>query len=1556
MGRKLSLTNLAKAVQCTSVTEENTNYTNQDNNLPSTSSAPAVSPSALTTTLTAALTTTRHISPLSSRTRPLLTSSMTVHYQGPQTSTATEDTSTTLLASSFASSTSLSSILQGSGEGTEQSSSLDQQRDNSRPLSKCSISTLSTSASAFGSKGGSEKASSRSRSRAADMLLNLESSSNDARFQEILHNTIALDHFRQFCFQEYSIENLLFWLDVELFSKPSKELLEMDRSAPLKSNEQDFNDDKQDRTEGRASNGNNIAGHFAVQHARYIYLTYIDSNAPLQVNLSDETRTDILWPLLDPASPDSPKTTTSEDSQLEGWPLDRRMFDAAQEHTYQLMKGHTLVRFEESSLWKAVDKIIREDPERYAKAAIIGPLNSHYKPDVAVITSTVARSRSRHPSAKPQTLYNWNNSTSDLDRSRDKEEALAMTMSQYFGPIPLSIRHPARVIVGLGGNNTSRQDDDDDDVDDLYDRHDHRRGRRVNHGHENSHSIDHSEHSTNHSVAGSNSGERSTGRSSGRISSGLRKARFSRLMTTKRNESVGSNLSDESTIDPRQPLDEDPEDSMEKGKRVTRWMVAGYFNDQVRLTAAQRKRLLRRNNKLTKFFGSRVDGTLRPVDELNGQDVPAIDSGPTETSGAAGAGSIPKSTVPLAYAVSSSIIHDLGKGSTKKNIKAAKKMNKKTLSYSEIELRLVSANLLQKLRKSMSVPPEQHDSMGSSLGQGSFTGDQCSSSAMEYGQQTYHPFDNVASQLPAYAMARPKEARLRSVTVAADLASQRRFVAHPHPLWSGSLSDQESGPSTAACERRRDLSIVSLMGDSDVHTNNASGKSRRDQDGATAIPLSAPDAGITIDRQEMLSRRKKADKLSMFFGATLTKQELASQLTMADEDDRLVEVCDGRLSNDSRRSGEKGSKNSCQEHRQAASPPVSYVNQLSHRERSILWKRSKKLKELLGESLPEAEVAHALTRPVLLLNSSRLMYPQQHFRAARRNSNARPLRTKRLGSVASLRDSTKQATHGKYGPHEDADDSDDYEDEEDEEQDGMNLATPSVFKGRRGSGLYVYQYGRKHWKPRSISRSGSFSSTGSCPRRKSLRPAKSSDQLFGVGHRSPSLVTLDSAGTSQSDVWLLTAEEKQAQATTAVSGSEHRTTNSTTTTTKSMPMTSYIMNTASLLSSTDVGVECLGERFNRKKKMDKIHQFLGDRVPERDLWIGAVGRERTMQMMDLISTNTTGSSCSNDASSSNPMSPTRNSHGTPNGMGLGLYPLFGALDANATMSGSTRQLIAGPGALSTALGHGADRGSKPTAPIMAFQRKHVISGHGIKGDKDGHAKAAASGSAPGTSVRLERSLSDPPLPSFSGLKMNPRPGAQRASEEHVRASRELGRTQNATSTVVCLRRQLLVSRQKGDNPDGGMKRIRSEEGENVDPSTSIILSRLLEMSEEDQELFLRRAEKLEKMFGAIPPSALLESSLTILPPQTKGCSLSSSSELPSSTSSSSSPLSFPSLSSTSSSSCSVTTGEQQPRSLVELAGLLATSQKESAKDDVFDGQQVSAATVESLGISDTHSS
>ncbi len=129
----------------------------------------------------------------------------------------------------------------------------------------------------------------------------------ETRFQSVLSNKLALDYFQKFAIKEFSVENLLFWLDVELFAAGI--------SCDIEDN----------YFEERET---------AVIHARYIYLTYINSNAPLQVNLSDDIRKDVTWPIDD------------EDN------VERNMFDEAQVAVYQLMKGHTFTRFEESTEWE----------------------------------------------------------------------------------------------------------------------------------------------------------------------------------------------------------------------------------------------------------------------------------------------------------------------------------------------------------------------------------------------------------------------------------------------------------------------------------------------------------------------------------------------------------------------------------------------------------------------------------------------------------------------------------------------------------------------------------------------------------------------------------------------------------------------------------------------------------------------------------------------------------------------------------------------------------------------------------------------------------------------------------------------------------------------------------------------------------------------------------------------------------------------------------------------------------------------------------------------------
>ncbi|KAF0402726.1 regulator of g-protein signaling 12 [Gigaspora margarita] len=80
------------------------------------------------------------------------------------------------------------------------------------------------------------------------------------------------------------------------------------------------------------------------------------SNAPLQVNLSDEIRKDITWPLDDDCI------------------IERNMFDEAQEAVYQLMKGHSFARFEISPEWEECEKIKLNDPKEYEDREMTEPL------------------------------------------------------------------------------------------------------------------------------------------------------------------------------------------------------------------------------------------------------------------------------------------------------------------------------------------------------------------------------------------------------------------------------------------------------------------------------------------------------------------------------------------------------------------------------------------------------------------------------------------------------------------------------------------------------------------------------------------------------------------------------------------------------------------------------------------------------------------------------------------------------------------------------------------------------------------------------------------------------------------------------------------------------------------------------------------------------------------------------------------------------------------------------------------------------------------------------
>ncbi|KAF9917493.1 hypothetical protein BX616_000799 [Lobosporangium transversale] len=1284
-----------------------------------------------------------------------------------------------------------------------------------------------------------------SRPRGTGILLNLESSLNDTLFQEILHNKIALDHFRQFCFQEYSIENLLFWMDVELFAKPSLELLEMDRKRrrideqqkqllqrenrgvqgadialkednPCTVDENNENNNGDDDSEGWQAE----AGHFAVQHARYIYLTYIDSCGPLQVNLSDESRSDIPWPILDYQPSQSYDINKSakghktkhhvkdesddvEENEVIGWPVDRHMFDSAQEHTYQLMKGHTLVRFEESALWKMVEKIKREQPDVYAKASIPGPLNSCYRPDPSVILSTVSRSKSRRPTANPATLYNWNNSTSDLDRWRDKEEALALTMSQYFGPIPASILRPGTVILGLGRDEDGDLENELDDFDVC---------EELAHGHGHVPSV----------------GYGSSGcRSSFSKSLGAKRSRFAKRLGGHRPNRRSKDLwnADDESTDIYNNDATTGIDAIENGRRTTRWMVAGYFNDQYRLTAAQRKRLLRRNNKLTKFFGTRVDGALRPAEfSEDAQKTIISESASAFTfdqhgrgpSGADLASLFSGPPPHLTYALSSSTIHDMSKGKAKKSIgrKSKHTMAKRNAletngaSRSEVLLllpgagghkatnrgnirtnRSKSAAILQMFKKATSDLGEDIKTNGYR----SFNSSSLSHDSMDTQRSPVSSkYSKVSSRKPS-SNEDGGIGRFSSAT-APETLQCRRIFAHPHPLWSGSLSDQEGFGSTTP-GYRRGLSILSIgTNNNNVSGNGSSSKSPTSPTSTLNMTASFSQfQDRIIDRQSMTTRRKKADKLSMFFGAQLTTHELSSQLPM----DHTEFGLDNTIFNDNQHSEERKVENKVRYRRpRATGPAYSSVNQLSHRQRTILWKRNKKLRGLLGETLPESEVALALTRPVLDVSE--------------------------------------------YGVYSNRDETQDEKEklELSEGADGVNRKAGEIVRIRSNRAKSQSRIVRRTYSTRthhpSVVSVSSKRSQIRMTRANALDLARAYSN-YSLNSLQPKDMTHTSSFQYEDDIGAH-GDDGYYELTLPHSSTPSRRKQSIVSSEASdyTDSGSYLCIDVKM-EATDIGrsrsLDSMSH-FHHKKKMDKIQQFLGDRVPEQDLWMGTFGRERAREMMDM---NLLSPARSTGSGSSHLLNKHELSPKDKNKYGNASTELKGTMRSTTTAAAVAMAVAAGP-VPEVVAGKGTIRKRSAATTIMTT----------LPGD-----------------LKLERSLSDTPTHSFGRLKQDVPSGD--LSQQHQLPPQPqswLSKITNDASMDSTIATPLqdscvnpssdksLSTLNLGNNHDTNKYRHNEDE-------PTQILPRLRAMSDKDQERFLRRAQKLEKLFGHFPPSALL---------------------------------------------------------------------------------------------------
>ncbi|KAJ3313863.1 hypothetical protein HDV04_001424 [Boothiomyces sp. JEL0838] len=130
----------------------------------------------------------------------------------------------------------------------------------------------------------------------------------DMRLMTTLHNIIAIQFFNEFCLQEYAVENVLFWIEVEIFKTISQE-------------------------------------DYRKLFARHIYLNYLKPGSPLCINISAELRDEI------------------SQEELENNPQ-RDLFDEIQNVVYILIKQHAYVRYEASATFKKF--LLFKETDRYS--------------------------------------------------------------------------------------------------------------------------------------------------------------------------------------------------------------------------------------------------------------------------------------------------------------------------------------------------------------------------------------------------------------------------------------------------------------------------------------------------------------------------------------------------------------------------------------------------------------------------------------------------------------------------------------------------------------------------------------------------------------------------------------------------------------------------------------------------------------------------------------------------------------------------------------------------------------------------------------------------------------------------------------------------------------------------------------------------------------------------------------------------------------------------------------------------------------------------------------
>jgi hypothetical protein len=135
----------------------------------------------------------------------------------------------------------------------------------------------------------------------AELSVNFDTSGIDERLDAVLRNIVALQFFNEFCLSEFCSENIFFWIETEIY----KNMVDPDQCTAF---------------------------------ANYIYLKYLNTDAPLKLNLGSEIVREIEWPFVGIPPQDT--------------------FEEAQHHIYNMIKCHSFLLFEKNTLFQSFQEYI----------------------------------------------------------------------------------------------------------------------------------------------------------------------------------------------------------------------------------------------------------------------------------------------------------------------------------------------------------------------------------------------------------------------------------------------------------------------------------------------------------------------------------------------------------------------------------------------------------------------------------------------------------------------------------------------------------------------------------------------------------------------------------------------------------------------------------------------------------------------------------------------------------------------------------------------------------------------------------------------------------------------------------------------------------------------------------------------------------------------------------------------------------------------------------------------------------------------------------------------